>query len=384
MSTSEDETTPHTDAARTIAQIEPWLSQRYGRPTRVVSLSTPGASGYSSETLLLDVVPEPSGATDATGATGAVTGAPGAHAGEPGAPERLVLRAEPTGFRAFPDYDLALQVRCMEAVAAASQVPVPRVRWHEPDAGVIGRPFFVMDRVEGEVPPDNLPYTIDGFLVDASPADQGRLYRSAVEVLADIHAIDVERAGLGDVDPMPPDTSRLEHHLDQVNRYLDFATGGAGHHVLDRVLSRLLRDRPADRPADRPVGLSWGDARLGNMVVRDFEVVAVLDWEMATLAVPEVDAGWFFYFIRCFSDVLGLPNLPGFPAEAEGIAIYEARAGRPLEDMDWYLAWAALRYAAIMVRLMHRPDVMAGTPDEWTVADNPWVQAAAAMAGVAV
>jgi aminoglycoside phosphotransferase (APT) family kinase protein len=92
---------------------------------------------------------------------------------------------------------------------------------------------------------------------------------------------------------------------------------------------------------------------------------------------------WFLYFIRFFSDVLGLPNIPGFPDESEGIALYQELTGYQLQHLDWFFAWAAYRYAVVMVRLLHRPGVAENTPDDWTLHDNPMTRAFAELAGLA-
>jgi len=346
------------DEAEVRARLQPWFAERYGCPVTVDHLSAPGSSGFSSETMLVDLT---------------VGGAGEART------ERLVVRGEPMAFRVFPTYDLRLQYRVMEAVRTHSSVPVPAVRWFEDDTGVLGHPFYVMERVDGEAPPDNLPYTIHGFVHDADPADQERLYRSALDALADIHAIDVDAAGLRFLDRPGDGATGLEQQLRYYQRFLPFATGGTGHPVLEPAYDWLV----AHRPTGLPEGLSWGDSRLGNMLFRDFVPVAVLDWEMAFLGPRELDVAWFVYFVRFFSDMLGLPNLPGFPSEEEGLAAYEARSGHRLQHLDWFLAFAAFRYAVVMVRLLHRPEVRAGTPPDWTLIDNPWVRGVAELTGIA-
>jgi aminoglycoside phosphotransferase (APT) family kinase protein len=97
--------------------------------------------------------------------------------------------------------------------------------------------------------------------------------------------------------------------------------------------------------------LNWGDARLSNVIYRAFRPVAVLDWEMATLGPAEVDLGWFLYFQRFFSEGLGVPDLPGFPAREAAIHGYEQLAGRTMDDLFYYEVFAAWRNATIMLRI---------------------------------
>lgn len=342
------------DEAEVRDRLERWFSRRFGSPATIAGFEVPGMSGYSSETMVLDVEV----------------------AGDRRHP--LVVRSEPSGFRVFPDYDLRTQATCMEAVARHSEVPVPNVRWFEPDPEVLGRPFFVMDRVEGEVPPDNLPYTIHGFLFEAGESDQERLYRTSLDVLAQLHAIDVTRAGLDFLHRPELGDTGLEQQLAYYADFVPFATGGRPHPALDEGIV-WLRDT---RPTGLEEVLSWGDSRMGNIIYQDFEPAAVLDWEMAWLAPREQDVAWFLYFVRFNSELLGLPNLPGFPTEEEGVAHYEARTGHQLRHLDWFMAWAAFRFAVIMVRLLQRPEVRASTPDEWTIQRNAWTLGFARMAGL--
>jgi aminoglycoside phosphotransferase (APT) family kinase protein len=108
----------------------------------------------------------------------------------------------------------------------------------------------------------------------------------------------------------------------------------------------------ANRPEEPPVGVNWGDARIGNMMFRDFEPVAVFDWEMATLGPAEVDLAWWLVLERYSAEGNGQPPLPGFPSRAETIATYESLLGRPVRDLEYYEVWAALRFAIVLVRVI--------------------------------
>jgi aminoglycoside phosphotransferase (APT) family kinase protein len=343
------------DEGEVRARLEPWLSARLGEPATITSLAAPGASGFSSETMLVDY-------TTGRGSEG------------------LVLRGEPLGFRVFPAYDLLLQYRCMDAVRQHSNVPMPELKWFEDDESVLGHVFYAMERVDGEAPPDNLPYTINGFLFEADPADQLRLYRSSIRALADLHAIDVDEAGLGFLDRPEDGVTGLEQQLAFYERFIPFATDGEPNSVLEDAYAWLIERQPLGLVE----GLSWGDSRMGNILYRDFEPVAVLDWEMAYLGPREQDVAWFVYFVRFFSEMLGLPNLPGFPPEEEGLAYYEELTGHTLQHLEWFTAWAAFRYAVIMVRMLHREEMRANGPAEWTFIDNPWTRSVAELTGVSI
>ncbi|MEZ5270414.1 MAG: phosphotransferase family protein [Microthrixaceae bacterium] len=162
---------------------------------------------------------------------------------------------------------------------ASTPAPVPRLRWLEEDPSLLGSAFFVMDRVDGEVPPDVMPYPIESFLLDATPEQQKTLQDSTVDVLAEIHSTPIgEETAYLELDE-PGDTALRKH----VNHWLDYATWvrqGRSIDLLDRTERWLEANWPhaADR---RDPALSWGDARIGNVIYRDFRPAAVLDWEMA-------------------------------------------------------------------------------------------------------
>ena len=330
------------DAEDLRRRLEPWLRERLSDPgAAITNVSVPASQGFSSETIFV-----------------------ASSAG------RFVVKAPPTGDTIFPSYDLEAQFRCMQLVRQHSDVPAAPVRWYERDTAVLGRPFYVMDHVDGQIPPDNLPYTMEGFLLEASPEEQRRLYDSTLDVLAGLHRLDWQTCGFGFLDRPKFGATGLEQQLGEWSAYLDWVARGEPHPVAEKALARLRATLPSSPP---PTGLSWGDSRIGNVIYRDFEGVAVLDWEMAGLAPGEVDLAWFFLMHRFFTVGIGVADLAGFPPEDEGTAAYEARLGRPVHDLDWYVLFAAFRYAAILIRMYQK--MSPGSSDD----DNLAVQLLATL-----
>jgi aminoglycoside phosphotransferase (APT) family kinase protein len=99
------------------------------------------------------------------------------------------------------------------------------------------------------------------------------------------------------------------------------------------------------------VVISWGDSRIGNIIWDDFQAAAVVDWEMASLAQPELDLGWWLYFDRQFSEGLGMPRPAGFGSHEETIARYSDMMGRPMRDIFYYEIFSGFRFAVVMYRL---------------------------------
>ena len=103
--------------------------------------------------------------------------------------------------------------------------------------------------------------------------------------------------------------------------------------------------------------MSWGDSRIGNVMYRDFEPVAVLDWEMAGLATREVDLAWLIFIHRFFEDIatsMDLPGMPHFLRRDEVAGMYESMTGHTPRDLDFHTMYAALRHGVIMSQVQRR------------------------------
>ena len=126
----------------------------------------------------------------------------------------------------------------------------------------------------------------------------------------------------------------------------------------------------AHLPVSPRLSFNWGDARIGNILFRDFAPVAVLDWEMATLGPPEADLAWWLVFNRIHISGRGLAGPAGFPSEAEAVEQYEADTGWPVRDLRYYQVWAALRAGLLLFRFNDMM-VRGGTIDDWFPEGGP-------------
>lgn len=349
----------HYDPEQIRLRLEQWFAGKHphARDLRVGEIAAPGTTGFSSETMLVDATWNEDGR--------ACEG-------------RWVVRSRPTEHPVFPEYDLHSQYRCMQIVAAVSDVPVPKVRWWEPDESVIGEPFYVMDRVDGEAPSDSPPYTVTGFLAEASPDQQRALFEKEIAILARLHAIDWRAAGLDFLDKKEFGPPGFDQQLAYYRHFLAWAAEGRPQPCVEAAFDYLERNRPAGADA---VVLNWGDARPSNIMVRDFEPVAVLDWEMATLGPPEVDVAWFLYLNRFLSEGVGAPALPGFPGADETSKLYRSLGGRALGDLHYYQVWAGLRFSVIFIRIIQRMEKQGALVAGWTEQNNICTQFLAKVGG---
>jgi aminoglycoside phosphotransferase (APT) family kinase protein len=319
------------------AALQQWLAGRLRPACPTVSkVAMPDSGGLSSTSVLFEASWPGQGAE---------------HSG------RYVARMAPesSALPVFPDYDLPLQFEVISRVASCCDIPLPALRWNEPDGGVLGTPFFVMDQVDGRIPLDNPPYVFTGWLLDAAPEDRARLQRASVAILAKVHAIPEPAAKFPALCP-PAGKDALRHHLTQQEDYYRWALASQGFRVpiIERSLVWLEEHWPRDPGPDV---LCWGDARIGNIIYRGFEPAAVLDWEMAALGPRELDVGWFVFLHRFFQDIAQFfeqPGLPGFLRRSHVERCYQDLTGWPLRDMDFYLTYAALRHAIVMARIKRR------------------------------
>ncbi|MFI7319201.1 phosphotransferase family protein [Streptomyces venezuelae] len=312
-------------------RLSAWLDTRLPG-AKAAGVTVPESNGMSSETLLFTVEhPEP-----------------------PLRECALRLAADPAAYTIFPVYDMPRQYRTMRLVAEHTDVPVPRVLWLEEDPGPLGAPFFVMERVEGRVPPDVMPYTYEGnWLHAATDAERAHLEEASVRVLAHLHdQVPPEAASFL---ALPGDGSPLRRHVAAQRAYYAWVVDGLPRSpLIESAFDRLEELWPRH---EGDAVLNWGDARIGNIVYDGFEPAAVLDWEMAAFAPREVDLGWTVYLHRFFQDLtvgFGQPGLPDFQRRDRVEAAYARLTGHTPRDMDFYTLYAALRHAIVMLRVAYR------------------------------
>jgi aminoglycoside phosphotransferase (APT) family kinase protein len=255
----------------------------------------------------------------------------------------------------FSSYRLDHQFEVMRQVGELTDVPVPNVRWMDTTGEVLGTPFFLMDRVDGQVPPDVMPDTFGGnWFADAPIERQRELQDSTVAVLAKLHAIPdaAERFGfLSEIDP-PGDTP-LRRHFGWLKDWYEFSVPDIGRSPLvERALKWLEDNFPEDVAASETV-LTWGDSRIGNVLYDDFRPAAVLDWEMATLGPRELDVSWIIFAHMVFQELSGMAGLPGLPdvmREEDVRATYRELTGAELSDLRWFYIYSGVIWCCVFMR----------------------------------
>lgn len=243
----------------------------------------------------------------------------------------VVLRLRPQPPALLEPYDLTKQFTVLRALAG-SAVRVPRALWLEDVGDVLGRPFFVMERMPGTVYEMEAPQQ-----PEVSPAGVRRMCESMAEQLAAIHTVDIVGADLDSLDDGRNHLDREIEHWAQEMQRVKRGTLPA----LERLLCELKDSQPS--PSSE-VTLVHGDAKPGNFAFVGDEVSAVFDWELTTVGDPMTDIGYLELLWRM---PVGIPSHDAALPIDDVIAHYAAAGGVRVVNREWYRAFNAFKLAVI-------------------------------------
>ncbi|HSV69169.1 MAG TPA: phosphotransferase family protein [Methylibium sp.] len=236
-----------------------------------------------------------------------------------------------------------------------SDVPVPRMCLLCEDEAVIGRAFYVMEFVQGRV-------LWEQSLPGLDPAVRAAIYDEMNRVIAALHRVDVQRAGLAGYGKPG---NYFERQIGRWSKqYLASITTPI--EAMNRLMAWLPEHMPASARDEREVAVVHGDFRLDNLVFHANEprVIAVLDWELSTLGHPLADFSYhcmsWHITPGAFRGIGGLDLAAlGIPDERDYVARYCARTGRAdldavMADWNFYLAYNLFRMAGILQGIAKR------------------------------
>jgi aminoglycoside phosphotransferase (APT) family kinase protein len=271
----------------------------------------------------------------------------------------LVLRRPPRGPLPPSAHDVLREAQLLRAIETAD-VRTPCVLATCDDASVIGAPFYVMEKVEGDVLTSTIPAPLD------TPAERRRAGEELVDALVEVHAVDWRARGL---EGYGKPTGYLAR---QLRRF-----GGLWEHNKTRELPTLERVGAwlgEHLPESGPATIVHGDYRLGNTMFAHgapARLVSIFDWELATIGDPLADVG---YLVATYAEpgedaadgtifsVASVTSAEGFPTRGELIARYEERSGRSMRDVRWYTTLALWKSAIFLEGSYKR--LLAGTTDD--------------------
>ena len=268
----------------------------------------------------------------------------------------VVLRRPPRGPLPPSAHDVLREARLLRALES-TPVRAPAVLAVCDDRSVIGAPFYVMERVDGDVVTSSIPEPLD------NPQERGRIADELIDGVVELHAVDWRAIGL---EGFGKPTGYLER---QLRRFT-----GLWEHNRTRELEQVEQVGTwlaANMPESPPSTIVHGDYRLGNTMLAHgapARLLAILDWEMATIGDPLADLGYMMIHWTQAGDRVGrftlqsVTNLPGFPTRQEVIARYEERSGRSMRSLNWYVTLALWKAVVFMEGNYKR--ALAGATDD--------------------
>ena len=303
-----------------------WMAEQLGAEAMEIEGWVGAEEGYSNETAIFDARVKRRGVERA---------------------ERFVRRSGPRGPSMFKEYDLKRQYDFMNYLGKHSSLPVPTLAGLALD---LDPPCYVMGFIEGEIPGDGHTaedaYLARGFLFDGTPSQRRRYFVDLVTRLAELHQVPVEQ-DFAEACARPRTGSATTALQAEVDWWVDlYHWGKDGHDVTlasDKYVDWVASNAPALDDAD----IVWGDARPANTIARDYSIVALLDWELASFGPGEIDLFFHIAMHNHRQAQEGANWLEGVPSEAEHVEIYERATGRRVRHADFFRAFAYTRMAII-------------------------------------
>lgn len=282
--------------------------------------------------------------------------------------ERWVMRRPPAGPLLPTAHDVVRGYTYIAALYGRARVPRPVLLCE--DVSVIGAPFYLMERTEGFVCRETLPPAYD------HPAGRRAMAIEMVDALVELHAVDWKAAGLRGRDSGYV-TRQVERWASQWELTKPRTRDLPG---LDEITAWLR----ARIPPEVPQTVVHGDYKLDNVMFDNQEprLIAIFDWEMATVGDPLADLGYLLNTWTRPRPVAGFEDRPpilppitaqeGFPSADELMTMYEERSGRSMRDFLFYRVLAAYKGIVIIEGLyMHFIEGAAANPGaadfEWRV-----------------
>jgi aminoglycoside phosphotransferase (APT) family kinase protein len=262
--------------------------------------------------------------------------------------KRYVMRKKPPGVLLPSAHQVDREYLAMKCLAG-TEVPVPTVRLLCEDDSIIGTAFYVMDYVPGRI-------LTDASLPNETPAHRAQLYDDFNATLATLHSVDPVAVGLGAFGGKGDYIDR------QIGRFIKLYRAAQTERIAE--MEELIVALPERVPGNRRTAIVHGDFKLGNMMLHPTEprIVAVLDWELATIGDPLADLAFSAFAWRRtpIGKAVDVSKSSGVPSERDYVRAYCRRTGRDgIEGWNFYLAFGLFRLVSIMQGVYRR--VLDGT-----------------------
>lgn len=262
----------------------------------------------------------------------------------------LILRRPPAGTKAKSAHDMGREYRLQKALKPVFPY-VPEMRLYTDDTSIIGDEFYVMDRVAGIIPRKNMPRALE-----LTEAQTRQLCLNALDVLIELHRVDINAAGLSDLAKGAGYTERQVRGWSE--RYAKAKTWNVPSG------KKIMHWLNANMPKHETICMTHNDFRFDNLVLdRDdpTNIIGVLDWELATLGNPLMDLGnSLAYWIQADDDRIARStrrqptHLPGMLTRQQVIEYYCEKMGVNVKDFRFYEVFGLFRLSVIAQQIYFR------------------------------
>jgi len=262
----------------------------------------------------------------------------------------LILRRPPAGTKAKSAHDMGREYRLQKALKPVFSY-VPEMRLYTDDNSIIGDEFYVMDRVAGIIPRKNMPRDLE-----LNEAQTRQLCLNALDVLIELHQVDINAAGLSDLAKGAGYTER------QVRGWSERYTKAKTWNVPSG--KKIMHWLNENMPKHETICMAHNDFRFDNLVLDRHDpthIIGVLDWELATLGNPLMDLGnSLAYWIQADDDRIARStrrqptHLPGMLTRQQVIEYYCEKMGVNVKDFRFYEVFGLFRLSVIAQQIYFR------------------------------
>lgn len=264
--------------------------------------------------------------------------------------KQYILRCPPPGTKAKGAHDMGREFSIMQRLKPVYPY-VPEMIAFCSDTSLIGREFYLMEKLTGIIPRANMPRGLD-----LSPEQTRQLCTNVIDKLIELHQVDIESTGLNELGKGSGYVQRQIEGWSE--RYKKARTWNVPK--CSYVMNWLKENLPAEERSC----LIHNDFRFDNVVLdvnNPLQVIGVLDWEMATVGDPLMDLGnSLAYWVQADDDFLMKKvrrqptHLPGMLRRKEVVDYYCRKMGFPLKDFRFYEVYGLFRLAVIAQQIYYR------------------------------
>lgn len=266
-----------------------------------------------------------------------------------GSQEELVLRRPPMGLKIKKGHDMIREFKVLKALEAAGYSKLPRPILACDDESVMDAPFFLMEKVNGVVLRNQLP-----SVTNLDSVFFKKLSIETIDGLLELHKLELEKSGLLQLGKPEGYVKRQVEGWSE--RYLNSQTDEI------KEMLELIDWLKSHQPTESRTAFIHNDYKYDNLVLKSWEdpsIVAVLDWEMATVGDPSMDLGTSlaYWAEEGDADILKMFNLthvPGNLSRNEVLEYYAKHSGFDLKNMDFYYAFGLFKVGVIAQQIYKR------------------------------